>query len=178
MNHKSLSSDHHIEIKNLFQSVFTDSEGNDEGKLIAQLVEKLSKIINNESTVCYGTFFENELIASIFFTKLFFPENILIYMLAPVAVSTSHQGKGVGQSLIKYGLQELKNRSSHIAVTYGDPAFYSKVGFEALSEKQIQAPLKMSIPEGWLGLTLTAEPIPTIPSKPTCVEPFNDPTYW
>jgi putative acetyltransferase len=178
MNHQSLSADQESEITSLFKNVFTDSEGNDEGNLIGSLVEKLSKIIDNESTICYGTFFENELIASIFFTKLFNPENISIYMLAPVAVSTSHQGKGIGQSLIKYGLQELKERSSHVAVTYGDPAFYSKVGFEPLSENLIQAPLKMSIPEGWLGLSLTSKSIPAISSKPTCVEAFNDPTYW
>jgi len=90
-------------------------------------------------------------------------------MLAPVAVTTQHQGKGVGQALINYGLQELKNRSVAVVITYGDPSFYSKVEFQALSEAVIQAPLKLSMPEGWLGQSLTEEPIPTINERPTCV---------
>ena len=40
------------------------------------------------------------------------------------------------------GLNELKKRSVSVAVTYGDPSFYSKVGFQALSENVIQAPPK------------------------------------
>lgn len=99
-------------------------------------------------------------------------------MLAPVAVSTEHQGKGVGQALINYGLNELKNRSVDIAITYGDPAFYRKVGFLPLSEKIIQAPLTLSMPEGWLGQSLTDDPIPTITDRPKCVEAFNNPVYW
>lgn len=43
-------------------------------------------------------------------------------MLAPVAVKKKeHQGKGVGQALINFGLQELINRSVASAITYGDP---------------------------------------------------------
>jgi putative acetyltransferase len=99
-------------------------------------------------------------------------------MLAPVAVSTEHQGKGVGQALIIYGLKELKNRSVAVAITYGDPSFYSKVGFRALSENVIQAPLKLSMPEGWLGQSLTGEQIPTINERPKCVKEFNHPAYW
>jgi predicted N-acetyltransferase YhbS len=98
--------------------------------------------------------------------------------LPPVAVSTHHQGKGVGKALISYGLNELKKRSVAVAITYGDPSFYSKVGFQALSEDIIQAPLKFSMPEGWLGQSLTGEPIPTIKERPTCVKEFDNPVYW
>ncbi len=99
-------------------------------------------------------------------------------MLAPVAVDTEHQGKGVGQTLINYGLNELKNRSVSVAITYGDPSFYSKVGFRTLSENVIQAPMNLSMPEGWLGQSLMGEPIPTIKERPKCVKEFNDPAYW
>lgn len=102
----------------------------------------------------------------------------MVYMLAPVAVSTEHQGKGVGQALINYGLDELRNRYVNVAITYGDPAFYSKTGFQPLSENVIQAPLKLSMPEGWLGLSLTGDPIPTIKERPACVKAFNNSVYW
>ncbi|MGD8266464.1 MAG: GNAT family N-acetyltransferase, partial [Chromatiales bacterium] len=94
------------------------------------------------------------------------------------AVSTRHQGRGVGQALINFGLDELRNRSVDVVVTYGDPAFYSRVGFQALPENVIKAPLKLSMPQGWLGQSLTEAPIPTLEERPACVREFNDPAYW
>ena len=99
-------------------------------------------------------------------------------MLAPVAVRTEYQAKGIGQSLIKHGLEEMKGLSVSVVVTYGDPSYYSKVGFQALSENVIQAPLELSMPEGWLGCSLTGDVIPAITERPTCVKEFNDPIYW
>jgi predicted N-acetyltransferase YhbS len=178
MNHKVLDKNNQNEVTELFTSVFTSSEGEEEGKLIGNLASELSANIDNEEIICFGVYENELLIGSIFFTRLWFNESVLVYMLAPVAVNTKHQGKGVGQALINYGLSELKSRSVNVAITYGDPSFYSKVGFEPLSARVIQAPLKLSMPVGWLGQSLTGEPIPTINERPTCVKEFNDPVYW
>ena len=178
MIHKVLDKDNQNEVTELFTSVFASSEGEEEGKLIGSLASKLSLNIDNDEIICFGAYENESLIGSIFFTRLRFNESLLVYMLAPVAVNTKHQGKGVGKALIKYGLSELKKRSVNVAVTYGDPSFYSKAGFQPLSENVIKAPVKLSMTEGWLGQSLTAEPIPTINERPTCVKEFNDPVYW
>jgi predicted N-acetyltransferase YhbS len=178
MNHKILNKNYQEEVTSLFTSVFTSSEGEKEGRLIGNLVSELTSGTDNQEIICFGTYIEESIIGSIFFSRLRFNEPIQVYMLAPIAVSTGHQGKGVGQALINYGLKELKNRSVAVAITYGDPSFYSKVGFRALSENVIQAPLKLSMPEGWLGQSLTGDPIPTISERPTCVKEFNDAAYW
>ena len=178
MNHKILDKNSQQEVTSLFTSVFTASEGDKEGRLIGNLASELSSRTDNQEIICFGTYEEGSIIGSIFFTRLRFNEVIQVYMLAPVAVSTKHHGEGVGQALINYGLNELKNRSVAVVVTYGDPSFYSKVGFQALSESVIQAPLKLSMPEGWLGQSLTEEPIPTVYDRPICVKEFNDPVYW
>lgn len=178
MYHKILDKSRAQEITNLFTFVFTSSEGEEEGRLIGSLALELSSGIDNQEIICFGTCEEESIIGVIFFTRLRFNQAIQIYMLAPVAVSTKHQGEGIGQELINYGLNELKNRTIDVAVTYGDPAFYSKVGFQTLSENVIQAPLNLSMPEGWLGQSLNEEKIPTINERPTCVEEFNDPVYW
>jgi putative acetyltransferase len=178
MNHKILNKNSQGEVTNLFTSVFTLFEGEKEGRLIGNLASKLSSGIDNQEIICFGTFEGESIIGSIFFTRLRFKEAIQVYMLAPVAIRKEHQGMGVGQALINFGLNELKNRSVAVAITYGDPSYYSKVGFQALSENVIQAPLKLLMPEGWLGQSLTGEPIPTIKERPTCVEEFNDPAYW
>lgn len=178
MNHKILDKNSQNEVTNLFTSVFTLSEGEKEGRLIGNLASELSSGTDNQEIVCFGTYEEESIIGSIFFTRLRFKETIQVYMLAPVAVRKEHQGKGVGQALINFGLNELKNRSVVVAITYGDPSYYSKVGFRALPESVIQAPLKLSMPEGWLGQSLTGERIPTIKERPTCVKEFNDQAYW
>lgn len=178
MKYKILDKTRKTEVTSLFTSVFTSSEGEEEGKLIGNLASELSSNIDNEEIICFGAYKEESLIASIFFTRLRFSNPILIYMLAPVAVSTEHQGKGVGQVLIKHGLSELKNRSVTAVITYGDPAFYSKTGFQSLSENTIKAPVKLSMPAGWLGQSLTNGPIPAINERPICVRDFKDPVYW
>ncbi|MBT8119189.1 MAG: N-acetyltransferase [Gammaproteobacteria bacterium] len=178
MNHKILDISNQEAITRLFTSVFTSSEGEKEGRMIGYLASKLSSRTDNKEIICFGTCEEGSIIAAIFFTRLRFDESIQVYMLAPVAVSTGHQGKGIGQALINHALDELKNRSVSVVITYGDPSFYSKVGFQALPETTIKAPLKLSMPQGWMGQSLTAEPIPSINDRPICVEEFNDPVYW
>lgn len=178
MNYQTLDKTKKKEIAGLFTSVFTSSEGEKEGALIGNLSSELASSIDNKETICFGIYENESLIASIFFTRLKFNNPMQVYMLAPVAVSTEKQGRGIGQALINYGLNELKKRSASVAVTYGDPSFYSKVGFQSLSENVIQAPLKLSMPFGWLGQSLTGEPIPTINERPVCVKEFNDPVYW
>jgi len=178
MNNIILDKNNQKEVTDLFASAFTSSEGEKEGKLIGNLVSELSSNIDNKEIICLGAYEKESIIGSIFFTHLRFNEAIQVYMLAPVAVSTKHQGKGIGQALINFGLNELKKRSVAVAITYGDPSFYTKVGFQTLSENIIQAPIKLSMPEGWLGQSLTEEPIPTIAERPTCVKEFDDPVYW
>jgi predicted N-acetyltransferase YhbS len=106
MNHKVLDKTSHQEITRLFTSVFTSSEGDKEGRLIGNLASELSLEIDNQEIICFGTYEEESIIGVIFFTRLRFNGALQVYMLAPVAVSTEHQGKGIGQALIKYGLNE------------------------------------------------------------------------
>ncbi|MBJ6889191.1 GNAT family N-acetyltransferase, partial [Vibrio cholerae] len=55
---------------------------------------------------------------------------------------------------------------------------YSKVGFTAINEERIQAPLTLSYPEGWLAQSLTGKAITPISGKPTCLEGIANPIYW
>lgn len=178
MNFRILDKDGKEEVASLFASVFASSEGEQEGKLIGSLASGLAARTDNQEIISIGAYEDGSMIGAIFFTRLRFDEPIEAYMLAPVAVGTAHQGRGVGQALINFGLQELKGRGAMLAVTYGDPAFYSKVGFRALSGDVIQAPMPLSMPEGWLGQPLSGEAIPILKSRPRCVQEFANPDYW
>ncbi len=178
MNYQLIESSKQNEVKDLFTSSFTAAEGEEEGMLVGKLAGTLAADIDNENIICMGAYDNQLLVGAIFFTRLNFGDSTKAYMLAPVAVSTNFQKKGVGQALINHGLNELKKRSVSFAVTYGDPAFYSKVGFKPLSEELIKAPLTLSMPFGWQGCTLTDTPILAISTRPTCVIAFNDPIFW
>lgn len=178
MHYKNLDTSLKKAISDLFTAVFTSSEGEKEGKLIGKLALELASNIDNKDIIGFGAYENDALIGAIFFTRLHFAAPVQVYMLAPVAVHTEHQGKGVGQDLINYGLNQLKSRCVGVVITYGDPAFYSRVGFQPLPESVIQAPLKLSMPQGWLGQSLTGGEIPAINERPTCVKAFNDPAYW
>lgn len=84
------------------------------------------------------------------------------FILSPVAVDTAHQGNGVGQRLIAFGIQRLKEQGVDLVFTYGDSRFYSKVGFQPVSETCVKAPLKLSRPDAWLAQSLTGDSISPI----------------
>lgn len=178
MIYSALDKSNRQEIEQLFTDVFSSSENEREGQLIGKLSSKLTSAIDNSDIICFSVREKDRLIGCIFFTRLQFSKAIEVFMLAPVAICTEYQRKGFGQKLINYGLNELKHRSVDVVVTYGDPSFYSKVGFHKLSESVIQAPLKLSMPFGWLGQSLAVESIPPINECPICVKEFNNPVYW
>ena len=121
---------------------------------------------------------DKHIIGSIFFTRLTFQNGVNAFLLSPVAIHTSYQGKGFGQKLINFGINHLKENGVRIVFTYGDPDFYSKVGFNSITEKTAKAPFKLSQPKGWLGQSLIGDEIEPIDGHSYCVEAFSKPKYW
>jgi predicted N-acetyltransferase YhbS len=165
-------------MERLFVSVFSKSEGEREGALIGNLAKEL--IAGTDSRDLYGFVAVDgeRMVGAIFFSRLTFETDIDVFILAPVAVRSDCQGRGIGQQLITHGLRELKRKGVRVVITYGDPAFYSKVGFLPLSQDVIQAPLELSQPRGWLGQSLTDESIEKIPGRCSCVKALDNPAYW
>jgi putative acetyltransferase len=166
-------------LQELFTSVFTDSEGPAEGALIGNLAKEL--LTQTAARDLYGfVAVDGEVIVGgIIFSRLTFEEkDIPVFILAPVAVHSDYQGKGIGQQLINHGLNALKEDGVSVVVTYGDPAFYAKVGFQALPPRVIRPPLKLSQPHGWLGQSLTGKPIAPVPGSCSCVKALDNPAYW
>jgi putative acetyltransferase len=178
MKFETIGRERASDLTQLFTSTFGSSEGAEEGAVIGSLVAKLSVGIDGREILCFGAVEDEQVVGAIFFTRLQFTDQAPIYMLAPVAVSTDHQKSGVGKALIRHGLNELADQGALVAVTYGDPSYYEKVGFKPLSESVLKAPLALSMPHGWLGQSLTQETIHTRAERPTCVEAFRDPAYW
>lgn len=165
-------------IEDLFVSVFSKSEGEEEGALIGKLVKGMMATTHSQDLYGFVAVDGEQIVGAIFFSRLSFEEDIDVFVLAPVAVHSARQGMGIGQALITYGLREMEKEGVSFVTTYGDPSFYSKVGFHPISQDLIAAPLELSQPEGWLGQSLTDDPIEAIPGDCTCVKALDDPAYW
>ena len=166
------------EIEQLFIETFSDSEGRSEGKAIGRLVRGFMDNTDANDLYCFIATENEQIIGSIFFTRMIFESGINAFILSPVATRTDHQGKGAGQKLINFGLDALKENGVELAITYGDPKFYSKVGFGVITEQVVPAPLKLEHPEGWLAQSLVGDEIEPIAGKSYCVEELNKPELW
>ena len=161
----------------LFNSVFSDSDGELEGKLVADLVLNLITTTKPQSYIGFVALIDKKVIGCIFFSVLFLPVDKKAFILSPVAIDTKNQGKGIGQKLINHGIDKLKSNKIDFIFTYGDPKYYSKFGFNQISENIVKPPYKLSQPEGWLALSLFNEPIIPIDNI-KCIEALSDQKYW
>lgn len=178
----------HQSICELFQLSFGDSEGAAEGEKIGQLArDLLEQTPANDIYVFVATNKKNDdhasdrIVGCIMFTRFLFSDDpqTTAFLLAPVAVHTASQGKGVGQGLLTFGIEFL--RSIHVVdliVTYGDPKFYSKVGFQPVTTDFIPAPFPLTQPHGWQGQSLKGQKIKKITGTSTCVPAFDKAELW
>ena len=166
------------EVIELFTEVFSASEGETEGQVIGGLVSDLIATTEPQDLIGFVAISGEDIVGSIFFSRLVVPGDKVSFILSPVAVATNEQGKGIGQQLISYGNSHLKSLSVDLAFTYGDPNFYSKVGFNPISENIVKAPFKLSYPEGWLVQSLDDSSIKAMQGTSQCVDALNDEKYW
>jgi len=163
----------------LFEATFTASENADEGRLIGKLVNGLLQGTPAADIRVFTASENGDLISGAIFTRLDYPDDPRqTFILSPMAVATGQQGRGFGQALLNHALGELRASGVDIAITYGDPAFYSKVGFAPMTEEVAAAPFPLSQPEGWIGQSLTDAPLAPLRGPCTCAEALDDAAYW
>lgn len=178
MNFRSYTSKESRSIYELFTTVFTESEGESEGRLIGGLVKQLLKSTAMEDIFVFVAAEGEEIHGALCITRMPTEKEAEIFVMGPVAVDTRSQGKGVGQGLIHYGIKQLKESGIKVLVTYGDPQFYTKTGFQHINEELIKPPFKLTQPEGWLAQALDGNPLQKIEGTCSCVSALNDSRFW
>jgi predicted N-acetyltransferase YhbS len=167
------------EIAALFRETFTASEGADEGALIGALAQRLMDETPTGDLHVFAAEEDGALLGAILFTRLAYADDPrAVWLMAPVAVATKLQGQGVGQALIAHGLDRMRRAGADVAVTYGDPAYYSRTGFQPVTEAQMPAPYPLQFPEGWQAQSLTGAPLTPFKGPARCVPGFADPALW
>ncbi|WP_223793531.1 GNAT family N-acetyltransferase [Marinobacter sp. F4216] len=144
-------------IEALYARTFSDSEGQSEGARIGALVHQILEQVPPESLLGVVATEHGEIVGCILFTRLSFDTPANAFMLSPVAVSPDYQGTGVGQELINQGIRHMEELGVELVLTYGDPNYYSKVGFQQISQQIVRAPFELSHPEGWLSPSMAAD---------------------
>lgn len=166
------------EIARLFNRVFSASENESEGQVLANLVTELNQIICTDDLYGFMAIEKAQIQGAIYLSRVHIGSSSNHFLLSPVAINTAKQGQGLGQQLIRFGLAELKALSANWVLTYGDPSFYHKVGFKPVSDQSLIPPYPLSQPNGWLGQSLKKEPIQNLNGNCHCVPAFDRPELW
>lgn len=167
------------DIAQLFADTFAASEGAEEGALIGNLARDLMRLTPSGDLFVFAAENDGTIVGSIVFSRLTYPEDArTVFVLGPVAVRTDVQGQGVGQGLLRHGLAQLTAAGVDVAVTYGDPKYYSKVGFAPVAEDFAAPPFRLRFPEGWLAQSLSDRRFSPLRGACTCVKAFDDPVFW
>lgn len=166
-------------IVDLFTRTFTASEGAEEGALIGRLVADLLGGTAPGDLFVFTAEEDGGIIAGVVFSRLAYAgDERTVFVLAPVAVAPDRQRQGVGQQLLHHGLAALRGAGVDIVMTYGDPKYYSKVGFRPIPEADAPAPFPLRQPEGWLAQSLTGQAVASLGGPSRCVAALADPVFW
>ena len=131
------------------KQVFTDSEGEESGNLVRNLVKEirckkyhvpeLDLVMVNE---------EDEIIGYCMFSRFHiegrYDDKLLI--LSPVAVKTSLQRQHISKDLIEYGLNKAKELGYTICMVEGNPLNYKSRGFKTSADYNIYASESVGLP--------------------------------
>nr|WP_152448287.1 MULTISPECIES: N-acetyltransferase [unclassified Roseivivax] len=166
-------------IAQLFRTTFTASEGAEEGALIGDLAQDLLATTPPQDIRVFLGIEAGALIAAAIFTRLAYPEDRRqVFLLSPMAVVPDRQGKGVGQTLLRGALEALTRDGIDAALTYGDPAYYARVGFAPITAQEAAPPLSLSMPEGWLGQSLTGEAVFPLQGPSRSAPALDHAAFW
>jgi predicted N-acetyltransferase YhbS len=166
------------EIRTLFRETFTASEGKKSGNVIAGFVSALMETSIHDDVIAFSAREDEKLLGCIFFSRMRYSDDPRsVFILSPVAVSPGMQKRGIGGELIRFGLTKLEQAGVDITLTYGDPAYYGRFGYQQIDIDFAQAPYPLSQPIGWLAQALGGEFSP-LNGVPVCVEALGDPQLW
>ncbi len=91
--------------------------------------------------------------------------------LGPVAVRPSWQARGVGSMLIRNGLERAKKAGWDAVFVLGDPAYYSRFGFDTAAASGFASPYAG---RHFMALSLNACPLPVRTGRVDYAPAFRD----
>jgi len=163
----------------LVEASFRDAADSDEARIVADLTRSIIATTPASDLKVCSALSDGTRRAVILFTRVRPADpGRNVFLLSPVAVATDAQGRGVGSGLIAFGLEQLRQDGVDTVVTYGDPAFYGRLGFAALDPDAVPPPHPLSQPVGWIGQALDGGAVRPMPGPLKTVPAFDRPDIW
>lgn len=126
--------------RDAIRSVVTAAFGRaDEAGLVEALHEEQAVLASFVATV------DGILTGHVLFSRMFIVNSdgsTPAVALAPVSVHPEHQREGIGGSLIRHGLQWLRDNGERIVIVLGHPSYYPRFGFSTQAAEAIESPFR------------------------------------
>ena len=121
---------------------------------------------------------DREIVGNVIFTTCVVNgSDASLALLAPLAVAPDHQRRGIGSALVREGLARLAKDGIAVVLVLGDPAYYSRFGFEPECGIDTPLPIPTEWRDAWQSLSLIEDG--EIHGGPLVVpEPWNQPALW
>ena len=81
-------------------------------------------------------------------------------------------------ALIEKGLAALMEKGAALVFVYGDPAYYSRSGFEPGMPYDLKAPYDLKYPVGWMVLELQQGALEKAVGVVQCASSLSAPELW
>jgi predicted N-acetyltransferase YhbS len=160
------------------ERVHRDAFGEAEGPVVATLAKELLNGIDDDRSIAFVAESDDRVVGAIIFSPLTISggDKSRSMILAPLAVATAFQRQGIGQALVRYGLDNLKSQGIDFVFVYGNPLYYSRFGFSP--NHQLAAPYKLKHPEAWMILGLRENGDACLQGIAVCVPPLMYAEHW
>jgi putative acetyltransferase len=98
--------------------------------------------------------------------------SVAVVALAPVAVLPQYQRQGIGQRLIRHGLDLLRTRGEQVVIVLGHPDYYPRFGFSTRLARFLQSPFP---PDAFMAMELISGALDGIRGKVRYADAFGLP---
>lgn len=167
-------------------AVHLDAFGDDEGPVIATLLEEMLDDPTAEPIHSVVAESNDEIVGHVLFTSVIIEpasgsaDTVTAQILAPLAVPSELHGKGIGTDLVEVALQQLAASGVQLVFVLGYPKYYSRFGFVPAGVLGFHAPypIPQKNADAWMVLELEADAIKSVEGTIKCCQALGHRKYW
>ena len=163
-------------------AVHRSAFGDDEGPVIARLVEAMLDDPTGEPILSLVAELNDAIVGHVLFTSVEIEpcKQASARLLAPLAVTCEHHGQGIGSRLVQEGFKRLEEAGVELVFVLGYPDYYSRSGFVPAGVRGFHAPYPI-LPknaDAWMVHELSPGAIARHEGTVRCSNALDHAEYW